>query len=72
MVECDLAKVDVEGSNPFSRSKQQQLITNAILWPRAVGSAPLVTSFADSTRAPRYGWLMVAFGTRRSATVART
>ncbi len=31
VVECNLAKVDVEGSNPFSRSEMESCLTAAFL-----------------------------------------
>ena len=53
MVECHLAKVDVEGSNPFSRSKKSEV-------KRPVRGAPSTGFFMLSTDAVHFAVHLMA------------
>ena len=48
VVECNLAKVDVEGSNPFSRSNVASLLESGKAAPKRSGLVPASTNPRDS------------------------
>lgn len=54
MVECDLAKVEVAGSNPVSRSRSQrrgtQVVRERSAKPLCVGSIPTRASISPQVR----------------------
>jgi hypothetical protein len=56
VVEHDLAKVGVEGSNPFARSKFFMKFFHATkVWPQTARSVGVLFAFASEARRALYG-----------------